>query len=141
MIRKAKKSDFKELQELSEDLGYSYDSNSLYKNLEELLSLQDHIILVKEIEENKIIGYVHGQIYRLLYYDKLLNILGLVISEKYRNLGYGKALMLEIEKWAKLNECKGIRLNSGNYRREAHKFYEAIGYTMKKEQKYYFKQL
>ncbi|MBN1698769.1 MAG: GNAT family N-acetyltransferase [Spirochaetales bacterium] len=140
MIRKVKLSDAEQLHELSNELGYLFDKKEFYKNLEELMKLNDHVILVKEIEENNVIGYVHGQIYRVLYFEKLLNILGLVVSRGYRNSGYGKALMHEVEYWAKSNGCKGVRLNSGNERDGAHKFYEIIGYTMRKQQKNFYKQ-
>jgi ribosomal protein S18 acetylase RimI-like enzyme len=140
MIRKAKIEDSKSLLSLSEELGNIYNHESLLKNLSELLCCDDHIILVIEIE-NDIVGFVHGQIYRLLYKDKMANILGLVVSNKYRKLGYGKALMNEIEKWAKSAGCKGIRLNSGSHREAAHKFYEAIGYSLWKEQKNFYKQI
>jgi GNAT superfamily N-acetyltransferase len=66
-------------------------------------------------------------------------LLGVVIDKKYRGKGYGKRLMEEMEEWAKENNCYGIRLTSNVKRKEAHSFYEKMGYKSEKEGKYFIK--
>ena len=47
--------------------------------------------------------------------------------------------MEEMEEWAKENNCYGIRLTSNVKRKEAHSFYEKMGYKSEKEGKYFIK--
>lgn len=53
---------------------------------------------------------------------------GLVVDSSFRRHGIGLKLMEESEEWAKNNGYKEIRLRSGGQRKDAHKFYEKIGY-------------
>ena len=69
----------------------------------------------------------------------MINILGIVVDKNYRGKGYGKRLMEKIEEWAKENNCNGIRLTSNTNRKEAHLFYENMGYKSEKESKYFIK--
>lgn len=89
--------------------------------------------------EKSVIGYIHGSPYELLYSDSLVNILGFIVSEKYRSTGIGKKLIEKLEKWAKNNGFSGIRLVSGIDRFNAHKFYENHGYMNRKNQKNFVK--
>jgi GNAT superfamily N-acetyltransferase len=139
LLRDALIEDFKEIHTLSSQLGYAYPSNLLKNKLKKILTYKDHKIIVAEADNNKVVGYVHGQIYELLYFDRVVNILGIVIDKKYRGKGYGKRLMEKIEEWAKENNCNGIRLTSNVKRKEAHLFYENMGYKSEKESKYFIK--
>jgi len=139
LLRDALIDDFKEIHTLSSQLGYDYPSNLLKNRLKKILTYKDHKIIVAEDDNNKVVGYVHGQIYELLYFDRMINILGIVVDKNYRGKGYGKRLMEKIEEWAKENNCNGIRLTSNANRKEAHLFYEKIGYKSEKESKYFIK--
>lgn len=139
LLRNALIDDFKEIHTLSSQLGYDYPSNLLKNKLKKILTYKDHKIIVVEDDNNKVVGYVHGQIYELLYFDRMINILGIVVDKKYRGKGYGKRLMEKIEEWAKENKCNGIRLTSNANRKEAHLFYENMGYKSEKESKYFIK--
>ncbi|HEP1784450.1 TPA: hypothetical protein VB872_002433 [Streptococcus suis] len=50
-----------------------------------------------------------------------------------------KNVMISLEEEAQKRNFEGIRLNSGEKRTQAHKFYEAIGYTSDKSQKRFLK--
>jgi GNAT superfamily N-acetyltransferase len=139
LLRDALIDDFKEIHTLSSQLGYDYPSNLLKNKLKKILTYKDHKIIVVEDDNNKVVGYVHGQIYELLYFDRMINILGIVVDKNYRGKGYGKRLMEKIEEWAKENNCNGIRLTSNANRKAAHLFYEKIGYKSEKEDKYFIK--
>ena len=56
-------------------------------------------------------------------------IWGLVVDKDYRHSGIGRCLMQQIEQWAFLAGCKNVLLTSNIKRKEAHLFYEKIGYT------------
>lgn len=110
----------------SEDLGYECENVFVKERLEKLDSSRE-VVFVAEAE-GKVTGYVHAEIYNLLYYESMINVLGLAVSSACRRQGIGKALMQQIENWAKEREIKKIRLNSGSTRKEAHEFYRVIGF-------------
>lgn len=51
-----------------------------------------------------------------------------IVDEKYRGKGIGKALMAAIEEEARQRNCCYLMLVSSMHRKEAHVFYDAIGY-------------
>ena len=89
----------------------------------------------------KVAGYVHAEIYNLLYFESMVNILGLAVASDCRRQGTGKALMHRVEEWAKERGIKEIRLNSGGTRKEAHEFYRAIGFNDEKVQVRFLKEV
>ena len=86
-------------------------------------------------------GYVHAELYILLYFESMVNILGLAVSNECRRQGAGKALIKQVEEWAKEKGVKEIRLNSGGTRKEAHEFYRAIGFDDEKVQVRFVKEV
>ncbi|MGX7098585.1 GNAT family N-acetyltransferase [Globicatella sanguinis] len=68
-------------------------------------------------------------------------MLGLAVLPTYQGRGIGRKLMAAVESFAKNNQLSFIRLNSADYRHEAHAFYEAIGYRSNKQQKRFIKNL
>ncbi|MWV43330.1 GNAT family N-acetyltransferase [Paenibacillus sp. HJL G12] len=51
-----------------------------------------------------------------------------IVSDRIRRQGIGKRLMVEIEKIARDHDCAYIIFVSGEQRKEAHQFYEKLGY-------------
>lgn len=54
------------------------------------------------------------------------------VDAEYRHRGIGKNLIETLIKISKNSECSAIELTSANYRTNAHKFYETLGFTKKK---------
>jgi len=52
----------------------------------------------------------------------------LVIDKSYRGKGFGKRMIQSITDIALEGKCKRIELDTAFHRKEAHKFYESIGY-------------
>lgn len=115
-----------------DDLGYECDDALVSYRLSNLDSKRE-VVFVAEIDEN-VVGYVHAETYDVLYSESMINILGLAVASAYRRNGAGKALLLEVENWAKKLGINKIRLNSGSARKEAHEFYRVMGYDSRKEQ-------
>ena len=142
MIREINISDAEEIQKICKiALGYDVDISTVKNQINKLsCDNKRHIIAVYEDDNvQKAIGFVHAQVYESVYSDTGLNILGLAVDPKFQGNGVGKKLMYYIEKYALDNNMAFIRLNSANYRLEAHKFYENIGYTSDKLQKRFIK--
>lgn len=115
------------------DLGYSFSTNETVKNLSVILQKESDKVFVA-IADGKVAGYVHANIYELIYSPKRVNIMGIAVSSGYRKQGIGKALISKVEAWAKENDAKGIRLVSGEHRKEAHCFYQGVGFIKSKTQ-------
>ena len=139
-IREAKVTDAAAICRISsKDLGYDCEEAFVKERLSNLNEGRE-VVFVAEID-GKVAGYVHAEIYNLLYFESMVNILGLAVSSDCRRQGAGKALMQQVETWAGENGIKEIRLNSGGVRKEAHEFYRAIGFDDEKVQIRFLKEV
>ena len=93
----------------------------------------------EEGQTGHILGYVEAEVYESLYSDAGLNILGLAVFPSAQGRGIGRQLMERVEELAKSKHYAFIRLNSASHRKEAHLFYERIGYEGNKTQKRFLK--
>lgn len=84
---------------------------------------------------------MHAQVYKTLYFDELVNFLGLAVSKEYRKHKIGTKLIKTVENWALSIGINKIRVNSGYSRKEAHEFYRKLGYKNEKEQIRFLKEL
>ena len=134
-IRKAEICDASALARLSRDgMGYDFPIEKTEENLKGALSKEYEAVFVAVFGEN-IVGYAHACDYCLLFSEKYVNLLGISVDENHTRKGIGRALIAEVEAWAKSRNACGVRLVSGESRVGAHKFYEKCGYTSKKNQK------
>ena len=144
MIRKLKTEDAESIQRICEaSLGYSVSIEIVMRQIQKLSEdVNHHYIYVYEDEElQTVVGFVHAEVYESLYSYAGLNILGLAVLPEFQGKGIGKELMHHLELKAKDNSVSFVRLNSADYRVEAHKFYESIGYECDKTQKRFMKRL
>ena len=144
MIRKIKIEDAEAVQRLCNiSLGYSVSVEIVMRQIQKLSEdVNHHYIYVYEDEKlQKVVGFVHAEVYESLYSYAGLNILGLAVLPEFQGKGIGRELMHYLEVNAKNDSVSFVRLNSADYRVEAHKFYESIGYVCDKTQKRFIKRL
>ena len=144
MIRKIKIEDAEAVQRLCNiSLGYSVSVEIVMRQIKKLSEdVNHHYIYVYEDEElQTVVGFVHAEVYESLYSYAGLNILGLAVLPEFQGKGIGRELMHHLELKAKDDSVTFVRLNSADYRVEAHKFYESIGYVCDKTQKRFIKKL
>lgn len=115
------------------EMGYSYTEEQTKAQLAAVLKDSSNAIFVA-VYDDKVIGYIHGAKYNLLYADPMVNLLGIAVSEQFKKQGVGRTLLKTLEAWALERGAVAIRLNSGAERSEAHKFYEKCGFIFKKSQ-------
>lgn len=123
----------------AESLGYELSLEMTKNHMKKLLLNPNHHIFYVAEEEELVVGYVHAELYETLYSEPMLNVLALAINQNNQQRGIGKQLMQRIEQVASERDLVGVRLNSGEARTEAHKFYESIGYSSDKKQKRFLK--
>lgn len=138
IIRRITSSDIEDIYILNCQLGYAFSKEKVKERIDYILNNTKDIVLTAEIDK-QVVGYIHGSPYELLYSDSLINLLGLVVKENYRNLGIGSKLINDMETWAKENNFTGIKLESGFERLDAHKFYQNHGYIIRKNHKSFYK--
>ena len=134
IIRKSEPKDAEAITTINRDeMGYLYPVKQTEEKLRKLLDDESHLILVAE-NEGEVLGYVHAEVYDLLYFDTMVNIMGIAVSSASRGMGVGKALMSAVEDWAAKIGADAVRLVSGAERTGAHAFYERVGFTGGKKQ-------
>ncbi len=139
-VREAKLTDAAAICRISSnDLGYDCEEQFVKERLEKLDAIRE-VVFVAELD-GTVAGYVHAEIYSLLYWEPMVNILGLAVSSDCRRQGAGKALMERVEEWVRIRGLKEIRLNSGGTRKEAHEFYRAVGFDNEKMQIRFLKEV
>lgn len=119
------------------DLGYPCEAALTEMRLQELDPRREKVFVCEY--NGIVIGFVHAEIYRLLYQDTLVNILGIAVSGSHRGIGAGRTLMDAVENWASEQNISRVRLNSGAGRTGAHEFYTHLGYENTKMQKRFLK--
>jgi glucosamine-phosphate N-acetyltransferase len=89
----------------------------------------DNQRLIVGLIDNRIVGFCSLTIKNNLWQaGNLGHVDELVIDEKSHGQGIGRKLIDEITFHTKENDCKRIELDSAFHRKEAHKFYENLGY-------------
>lgn len=66
---------------------------------------------------------------RIGYAGHELWLAEMVVDERSRRRGIGRALVAAVEEHASATGCRLVRLESRAARRDAHAFYRALGYT------------
>ncbi len=128
-IRKAEIKDAKKIANLCEQLEYDVTNQQIEERLTIIQNNDAHIVYVATLESEYVIGWVHAYICESLVIPTPAILLGLVVDKDYRHHGIGRSLMQQIEQWAFLVGCDSVLLRSNIKRREAHLFYEKMGYT------------
>lgn len=112
MIRECLISDAETIYYLNKnELGYDYPLDKTKGKLELLLNDFRNKIFVAVVD-NKVVGYIHAVDYDVIYAPHMKNIMGIAVMSEYRQRGIGKALLVEVEKWAVKDEAAGVRLVS-----------------------------
>lgn len=140
-VREIRETDYHDIYFLNLDFNpnlFLFSEEKVKEKIEIITKKTKDIIFVYE-ENNVVVGYIHGSPYELLFSDSLVNVLGFVVKEKYRNQGIGSMLIERLEKWGRNNGFSGIKLLSHPSRISAHRFYERRGYAFTKDQKKFIK--
>jgi len=129
-IRSCQLSDFTSIFNLFKQLWPSLemDYHALYAVYERALSSATQHLIVG-VQEDRIVGFCSLSLKNNFWKAGCIgNVDELVVDESYRGQGIGKKLINRIEEIAISNQCNQIELDSSFHRKEAHHFYESIGY-------------
>jgi GNAT superfamily N-acetyltransferase len=123
---------------LTVQLGYDVDAASVARRLSRILADTDARVFVAEVS-GTVAGRVHAAIAQHIESDPFVTIGGMVVDERFRGRGVGRALMQRVEAWAAERGCGLVRLSSSMTRTGAHRFYQQLGYRRVKTQQAFAK--
>ena len=121
--------DVPDLLPLAEQLGYPSSVEALARRLERLLASPIDGIF-GAVEAGRVVGWVHVQERPLLEEDLAAEVCSLVVLDACRGQGVGRALMAHAEAWARARGLPDVFLRSNVVRKDTHRFYEGLGYTL-----------
>lgn len=103
-----------------------------------VVKADNRYILLGAFVEGELLGSLMGIVCQDLVGDckPFMVIENVVVSVRARRQGVGKKLMNAIEQAARERDCYYIILVSGEQRKEAHVFYESLGYRDEKVEGY-----
>lgn len=130
-IQLATVSDILSLSNLFEELaGITTDISKM--NDQFILMESDPAYVVLVAKEEIVVGSVMGVICRDLVGDcnPFMVVENVIVSFEYRGKGIGRKLIQRIEEIAIKNRCNYIMFVSRSDRKDAHRFYESIGYGL-----------
>ena len=142
MIRSVQVKDAGQIRDLCRQaLGYDSTLEKVAAQIDKFNSPDSghYCFVYEEDQTGHILGYVEAEAYESIYSDPGLNVLGLAVFPSAQGRGIGRQLMERVEELAKSKHYAFIRLNSASHRKEAHLFYERIGYEGNKTQKRFLK--
>ena len=141
MLRNLLLTDVESLSQINEQaLGYSFSTEKTAQQLVKLIQDSHHFFIgFEDVKSHQLLGYVHAEVYQSLYSEPGFNVLALAVLPDQQGKGIGKILLQGLEDEAKRRGYAFIRLNSADYRTEAHAFYEHVGYSSDKLQKRFIK--
>lgn len=89
----------------------------------------DTLMFVLELGQQGIKGFVSCKGQRLLHHQGLVfEIQEMIVSSSHQGQGYGRLLFQKIQEEVVLRGAKSLEVTSNKRRKEAHAFYESMGF-------------
>jgi GNAT superfamily N-acetyltransferase len=131
-IQKLTQSDLPELAVLYQELmDESTNLEIMTATFQWMAANQAYYVLVAKSDEA-----VAGSLMGIVCWELLgrcrpfMVIENVIVAPDYRRMGVGRALMTEIERLAREQDCSLIEFCSSSKRKDAHRFYESMGYGL-----------
>lgn len=127
-IRVSNLNDSPAIASLITQLGYPTSPGQMRTRLEAILDQPEYRSFVAE-RNGEVVGFVGLGIEFFYERDGLCGrLLALVVDERFRGTGIGKALVQAAEKWFAGQDVGTVMLTSRYIRQDAHRFYKRLGY-------------
>lgn len=140
-IRPALVTDLERIHALSIQLGYSPSLPLVRQNLEAMLGHPDCEVVVGTTDDGSVLGWMSLATRLRIEDEPFLEVTALVVDEQTRGTGAGKKLVAYAVASAKKNKLPFVALRSRTSRKEAHGFYEHLGFHKLKESYFFRKDL
>ncbi|MEG1583983.1 MAG: GNAT family N-acetyltransferase [Anaerovorax sp.] len=130
LIREATMEDFDIVFDYVEKLWTynTYDKDVIKKVYQEVLAGENDFAYLL-FDEGKPVGFCHGAFFNTFWTSGMVcYVSSIIVTAELRKKGYGRALMDKAKELATQRNCTALVLDSGNPRKDAHKFYEIYGF-------------
>jgi ribosomal protein S18 acetylase RimI-like enzyme len=127
-IRPAEATDAEVLAELMGELGYETRASEMEMRLETILKDPNYQTFVS-VSGGKVCGMIGCSVQHSYEHNNVgARILALIVSKSMRGQGVGKELVRAAENDLMAKNISRVALNTRFARKEAHEFYEKLGY-------------
>jgi GNAT superfamily N-acetyltransferase len=126
--------------DLCTQLGYPSTPAQMARRVGLLEAMPGQALLAAE-EQMRLVGWVHVQIRCTFESGTFAEICGLVVDERMRGRGVGRALVEAAEDWARKQGHSDLRVRSNVARTRTHRFYQQLGYALAKTSHVFEKRL
>ena len=128
VLRAPHAGDASDLASLLGQLGYPADPREIPARLSAFESGSTALAWVAELQ-GRVVGLVTAHVIRSLHKTEVVAMLTvLVVDERSRGSGVGRAMVRTAEEWAVSQGASAISLTSALRRTDAHEFYKRLGY-------------
>lgn len=130
-VRDAVSSDAAVTAALLTELGYPASVDFARERLEHFQADSLSRVQVAEREDGAVVGLVATHVVpRLDTEIASCRVVDIVVAPSQRRTGVGTALILAAEAEARRQDCQRLDLSSGDWRDDAHAFYERLGFEI-----------
>jgi GNAT superfamily N-acetyltransferase len=128
-LRRIERRDAARLADLLGQLGYPADEPEVHRRLDYWLDDPANVLLGAD-DDGLLIGVAALHVGPILEVTgKFGRLVALVVDDRYRGRGVGRALMAAIEHRALDLGCILMEVTSGAHRDASHRFYAGVGYS------------
>jgi GNAT superfamily N-acetyltransferase len=127
-IRDVDDADAPALARLLAQLGYPTEEDAVLRRLERLgASAADRLFVAEH--NGAVVGFAGIHVSPSLEYDRdAAKVSAIVVDERHRRSGVGRALLAAVEIEARARGCELVFLTTAERRDEAHEFYRRLGW-------------
>ena len=127
-IRDVEDSDAPALARLLGQLGYPTGVEAVLRRLERLRDSPTDRLFVAELD-GEVVGLAGIHVSPSLEYDRdAAKVSAIVVDERHRRAGAGRALLAAVEEEARARGCELVFLTTAERRHDAHAFYRRLGW-------------
>jgi GNAT superfamily N-acetyltransferase len=134
LIRDMISDDLETVALLSAQLGYPVTLAELEPRFDHVRRSGDEALLVVELPDGTIGGWIHVGVDLSLTHDGMAEIKGLIVRGENRGQGLGGELVAAAEAWCLRRGFRSVRVRSRVEREAANGFYKRRGYQEQKTQ-------
>jgi GNAT superfamily N-acetyltransferase len=133
-IRPGRAQDAAALARLCTELGYPSTETQMGKRLS-LLEATEHGLFVAEDKDGELHGVIDVHTRVVLEEDPFAELIALVVTGEAQGEGIGSALVAEAVRWARARGLPRVWVRVSLWREATPRFYESLGFQLRKQQR------